>query len=165
MGNESLTAGRRIYVRVEVDCLVRYSRLNAKGDADVKTVNAVNISEGGLLFKTYEELPISSTLKLSINLVLGREPVQTYAKIVHCSRGNYIDSETAFYRTGVSFMDLTEVDRNTIKAFVQDAMNDRMGRRLIKKTYWWQFWKIKRRESIQGTFDAFFSIRSKYRKP
>lgn len=164
MDGNSIEKGKRVYVRVEVNCLVQYSSIVSRNDKDIKTVNAVNISEGGLLFKGYEELPVSSTVKLKINLMSGQKAVETFAKVVHCSKGTHLDAETIYYRIGVSFMDLSETDRSAIRAYVADAMKDKVGRSLIRKTYWWQFWKIRKREAVDGTSDSFFTLEMKKRR-
>lgn len=151
---KTISHKERLHVRVDVNCLVKYRKLSASQSRDFKMTNAINVSEGGLLFKAYEDLPISSTIILHVDLLNDGRSIETFAKILHAQR---IPGPIFTAHVGVSFLDLAEKDRQMIRSYVADAMKHPLGRKLVRKIYWWQFWKIKRVTPVEGTQGIFFT--------
>jgi|GEM_PF-1486067 len=152
--NRAVNHKERLHVRVDVNCLVKYRKVSDSKSSDFKMTNAINISEGGLLFKTYEDLPASSTIVLHVDLLNDGQSIETFAKILHSQK---VSGPIPVAHVGVVFLDLAEKDRQLIRSYVTDAMKHPLGRKLVKKIYWWQFWKIRRVKPVEGTQNTFFT--------
>lgn len=147
---------KRQFTRLKAYCLIRYSKIADRQHPEGKTSNLKNISEGGLLFTSYEPLPISATVKISINLPGREKPLETYAKVMRCIKASAAEE---VYHVGVSFMDVSEEDRREISAHLEHAMHDKHGKKLVDKPHWWQFWRWRKQKIkiIPNTKDAFFT--------
>ncbi len=132
---------KRKYHRLRSYCLVRYNKVaNSKGGDD-KTTNVRNISEGGLMFTSYEYLPVNSTVKITVNFPGREEPVETVAKVMRCVKASETEE---VYHIGVLFLDISAQDRDQIHSHVEHALHDKHGQRLIEGRHWWQFWRRKK---------------------
>ncbi len=119
-----------------------------------------NISEGGLLFTAYEPLPISSVLKVTINLPGREKTLESYAKVMRCTKAS---EDEEVYHVGISFLDIPENDREEISSHIDQAAHDKIGKKLIQKHRWWQFWRRKKIKAIPipGTKGAFLKLDDK----
>lgn len=73
---------RRKYPRIDVRYAVRYKAEGSEGNG-YRVVFLRNISRGGILFTTEEELKINSTIKMEIDLP-RRSRVPITGKVVRC---------------------------------------------------------------------------------
>ncbi len=147
---------KRRFDRLKAYCLIRYSKMGDSNHPEGKTSNVKNISEGGLLFTSYEPIPISSTIKVLINLPGRDKPLESYAKVMRCIKATPADE---VYHVGVAFLDISEQDRKEISSHLELAIHDKYGRKLVDKQRWWQFWKWRKKKFkiIPNTKDAFFT--------
>lgn len=141
MDNNLSEDNRRKYHRLRSYCLVRYSKMAAAKPGEGKTTNVRNISEGGLMFTSYEPLPVDSTIKVMVNFPGRPEPVETVAKVMRCIKAS--DTEEV-YHVGVLFLDISEQDRTQIHSHIERVLHDKRGKNLIEKRHWWQFWRRKK---------------------
>lgn len=155
MDNSLSEDNRRKYHRLRSYCLIRYNKVAdapRPGADQAKTTNVRNISEGGLMFTSYEQLPVDSTVKVTINFPGREEPVETVAKVTRCVKASETEE---VYHVGVLFLDISEEDRTQIHSHVEHALHDKRGQRLISKRRWWQFWRRKKISSPSPEPDAF----------
>ena len=150
---------KRQFDRLKSYCLVRYNKITDLDNLSGKTTNIKNISEGGILFTSYEPLPVSSILKLTINLPGRRGPFETYAKVIRCIKSSETEE---VYHIAISYLDIADKDKKEIHSHIDIAARDRRGKKLIEKPVWWHkllFWRKKKKKSklIPGTNNAFFS--------
>lgn len=95
----------RASVRIPIDAEVRYIR----SGSPARSARATNISTGGVLIKTTDELPVGASLELEIPL--GAERISVHGRIVahlHLTP-NY----------NVAFYDMTNEARDTIARFIE----------------------------------------------
>ncbi|MBI5181583.1 MAG: PilZ domain-containing protein [Nitrospirae bacterium] len=110
---EQNTFQRRRYPRVNVTLPVEY-----RYEKKTKRVLAKTIGEGGLMLSLSENIPVES--KLNLNLFLpNMSPsssvlynLKAKAKIV------WNQEEEGEHHLGVSFIDITEGDRDILRAFI-----------------------------------------------
>lgn len=144
---------KRKHDRLRSFFLVRYRRLDQGPHAEEKITNVRNISEGGALVTTYETLPVSSTIHIRINLPGRETPVESYAKIMRCVKASETEE---VYHVGICFLDLRDEDRLEISKHVELAINDRLGKKLIKKHHWWQIWRRRKIRILSEASGNFF---------
>ncbi|KKT90055.1 MAG: hypothetical protein UW91_C0065G0002 [Parcubacteria group bacterium GW2011_GWF2_45_11] len=144
MNKKKSDENKRQYERLRSYCLIRYNKMADAKPGSEKTTNVKNISEGGLMFTSYEYLPVDSTIKIMINFPGREEPVETVAKVKRCIKAS--ESEEV-YHVGILFLDITDPDRQQIHAHVEHARRDKNGKKLISKRRWWQFWLRKKIKS------------------
>lgn len=146
---------KRIFLRLRAETLMRFCRLRGEGgNAEAKVANVKDVSEGGLMFVAYEQVPVSETVKVSFKLPGRENPVETFSKVCRCTKVSVKDE---IYHVGVSFLDLNEEDRKDIVAYVEALANSKWGKELVVKPHWWKFWKRKRARKIQKLKDVFYS--------
>lgn len=145
---------KRKFARLKSYCLVRYNRVDDQSNPSGKMTNVKNISEGGLMLTSYEPLPVSSTIKVCINLPGREKPLETFAKVMRCVK---VSDEESVYHVGISFLDIADADRKEISQHVEMAMQDRRMKGLVENRPWWQFWRKKKIKMIPNTNNAFFT--------
>jgi c-di-GMP-binding flagellar brake protein YcgR len=150
---------RRVYLRLKSYILVKYTKVGER--AHWKTTNVKNISEGGLTLIAYERLPVSCVIKLNINLIGRRKPIDTYAKVARCTKTS---AKEDVYHVGVAFLDIAESDRAEIAAQIELAKKDKYGRKLIEHRQWWLIWRKKKIKPIPGTKGTFFTAEEEGKK-
>lgn len=98
---------QRVFTRLKTHHLIKYRVISSKE----KTLSFVrNISAGGVLFYSEEELPLESTLEMKISIPPRVEPVNVIARIV---RSNPL-KKIGGYEYGVEFVHIDEEDREVI---------------------------------------------------
>ena len=128
-------------LRFRAGYLIKYARFpRLEDEADRKLTNLVNISEGGLMFVSYELLPVSATLKVWFQFPGKQDPIETFAKVVSVRR---IKRESVFL-ISLRFLDLNASDRTHIRAFIQDAAQRADSRKFVDET---PARKVKRRSA------------------
>ncbi len=121
--------------------VARFPRL--EDESDRKLTNLVNISDGGLMFVSYELLPISATLKIWFQFPGKQDPIESFAKVVSVTR---VKREAVFL-ISLRFLDLNSADRSHIRAFIQDAARREDSRKFVDET---AAGKLKRRRQGSG---------------
>jgi len=152
----NLKKDKRQYPRLKAFCLVKYAKVDAGSDEFLKVTNVKDVSEGGLLVASYELIPISSLLKLSIKLPAHDKPIETYGKVTRCVR---VSRTEEVYHIGLSFLDIKESDRQEIAKHIDEAGNHRLGKKLLKRAEGLKFWR--KRKAIGVTHKlkgVFFTI-------
>lgn len=150
MNKNNSDDNKRQYERLRSYCLIRYNKVADAKPGSEKTTNAKNISEGGLMFTSYEYLPVDSTIKVMINFPGRPEPVETVAKVKRCVKASETEE---VYHVGILFLDISDMDRQQIHGHVEHAMRDKNGRKLISKRRWWQFWLRKKIKPASSSED------------
>lgn len=98
---------KRVFTRLKTHHLIKYRVLSSRE----KTLSFVrNISAGGVLFYSEEELPLDSTLEMKINIPPNTEPVNVIAKVVR----SHPLKKVGGYEVGVEFVHIEEEDRELI---------------------------------------------------
>ena len=109
---------RRRFKRVSASYLVKYQ---VKGNDQPRITNIVDMSAGGLRFWSREHLPESSVLKISVSLPLLGRSVEAWAQVLRVRKAR----EGGFmYYVAVSFVDLTEKDREALNQFAEGISKD-----------------------------------------
>ncbi len=117
---EPSAADRRAYSRVDKKANIRYKvfksheELLKKGFKPEKFSVAKNISGGGLLFISNEQLSIGSLLELSIELPDNPKPIQCLSRVVRVEE----IYENESYNIAVCFLDITGAERTLIDKYV-----------------------------------------------
>lgn len=148
------SANRRQYLRLKSYCLIKYAKLQDNNSEIGKTANIKNISEGGLLFTVYDPLPVSSVIKLAINLPEHPNGIEVYAKVIRCTK---VSENESIYHVAVNFVDLSENIRGLIVKHIDSAVNDDHGKKLIEKSSPWKLWRRKKMKILPGSGGAFFT--------
>ncbi len=147
---------KRRHARLQASCLVKYSKVDAGSDEYSQLTNAKDLSEGGLSVVSFESIPVSAILKLSVKLPFQEKPVETYGKVTRCVR---VSREDEVYRIGLAFLDIKESDRQEIAKHVSDAGKHHSGKQLLRTAQGLKFWR--KRKPINVTHrlkGVFFTI-------
>jgi len=97
---------KRKFVRLNLHCLLKYEKL--QGQQVLSFVR--NISAGGVLFHSQEELPVGATMRLKLNFLNHPEPISVIAKVL---RVNPLKKLGGF-DIAVEFINIEEKDRDFI---------------------------------------------------
>jgi len=120
---------RRQWPRVPLDDEVEFSVPAGRPEQPLKSKSKVdNISVGGLLFETDEDVPVGTVLRLEIHVpdchnprrskaVLG--PIKTLGTVVRTE-----ETEDGGHRIGVCFMNLSDRDRDGVDEFVRQGLGE-----------------------------------------
>lgn len=131
-------------LRFRAGYLIKYARFpRLEDEGDRQLTNLINISEGGLMFVSYELLPVSATLKIWFQFPGKQDPIETFAKVVSVMRVK----REAIFLISLRFLDLNAVDRTHIRAFIQDASRRDDSRKFVDET---AAGKVKRRRRGAG---------------
>lgn len=112
---------RRAFKRIDAELNIRHSRAYKshaelrKGESgpEQHTVTK-NISAGGLVFVSGDEMPANSIVEIQIELPHEKETIECIAKVVRSKK----NEEEGTYDVAVCFLDLTSGDRMRIDRFV-----------------------------------------------
>ncbi|MFC1807269.1 ATPase, T2SS/T4P/T4SS family [Candidatus Omnitrophota bacterium] len=123
--DESEYANKRIYPRLRSTINIRYKifgsekeLLQGKGGKECFSVTK-NISAGGLLFESNDQLQIGSVLELKIELADTKDPIECLARITRVAE-RVLDK---VYEIGVCFLDVAGADRSRIVKYVNANMS------------------------------------------
>ncbi len=110
MGRAQRYIERRKYRRKNLYCLIKYKP--AKNSAlSIRAFTSIrNISGGGILFRSNEQLPVGTELDISVNLPHVDKIIDVSGKIVRLERIKGADC----YLVGAEFTKITEEDRNVL---------------------------------------------------
>jgi hypothetical protein len=115
------TPERRIYSRLNSKVRLRYTvfksqeELFKKGFTQEQLNITRNISAGGLLFNSAEQVPVGYFLELTIELPANEEPVQCLAKVVRVEDLG----QDNIYSIAVCFLDITGAQRARLDRYVE----------------------------------------------
>jgi hypothetical protein len=100
-------------------------RCDLSGGTNVKKGKTLNVSTGGLLFKTTDWMNIRGSLTVKFNLPDTLDPVQATGTAVWC-RFYYKDLNKydPFQATGIKFTHLPERDRSLILNYTLKVLGD-----------------------------------------
>jgi hypothetical protein len=106
---------RRKYPRFNVDLPIEYTR----SDWVIKHGRAINASEGGLLIYFPEPMEIGQHLKLKLFFTSGSEmnTIETLVQVVWMDI--HLGKEWEGYRTGVTFVGISQEDLDRLKNFLR----------------------------------------------
>ncbi len=108
---------KRKHPRVNVDLALEYRVSNAaKGQAGM----VLNVSEGGLLLHSVNDIPVGTKLNISILFSKGFElnNIEVLAEIVR--KNKYSGADRHEYQYGLKFIDIPEADRQKLKRLLMD---------------------------------------------
>lgn len=114
---------KRAFMRLDVKVSIRHRVLAA---AEVQKRNfhveqygvTKNLSAGGLVFTSSEELKAGSVIELEIELPMDRSTIRCYAKAVRV-----VESvEKGFYDVSLCFLDLSGADRAKLAQFIREEI-------------------------------------------
>jgi general secretion pathway protein E len=114
-----LQDNRRVFPRLYCEATLRYNRFDpsgSKGGAarEEEFSRTTNISAGGILFVSQEQLSIGTLLELSIVLPDGQEPVVCLSRVVRVENAG----QEGFYNIAVCFLDITSGQRARLSKYV-----------------------------------------------
>ena len=112
--NPHFTLERRKHPRFLVELPVEYRRAN---DSRVRPGHTVNFSEDGLMVLVSEQMEIGEQLEMKIYFSSGSSLI-TIAAIVKIAWVDMEPKEDGYYRFGVSFVNISPVDRERLKGFL-----------------------------------------------
>jgi len=97
------TQDRRIHRRYDVELPVKFNKFNPSNDSKFdKQGQTINISAGGILFKTQKRLSVGTIIELELELPEGRKNIQCLGRIL---RLNELEEE-GNYEIAICFLDL-----------------------------------------------------------
>ena len=109
---------RRVYARINIQLAVWFNRFKPghEGELDIQG-RTLNISAGGILFKTDRSFAVGTTIELMLELSETEEDIQCLARLVRCEP----EDEGKSYNIAVSFLDLPYPERNRLSEFLNKA--------------------------------------------
>ena len=120
---ETFTSDKRIYDRLDTKISIRYKAFKSLEDLTKRTgvvpetfSICKNISGGGLLFVSNEEIPAGFTLSLKIELPDGENPIETLAKVIRTEK-----NDDGHYDVAVCFLDMASGDRLRLDKYVKEV--------------------------------------------
>ncbi len=108
---------KRRHPRVNVDLALEYRVADAaKGQAGM----VINVSEGGLLLHSINDMPVGAKLNISILFSKGFElnNIEVLAEIVR--KNKYSGADRQEYQYGLKFIDILEEDRQKLKRLLTE---------------------------------------------
>ncbi len=108
------TLERRKHPRLPVELPVEYRREN---DSRTRPGYTVNFSEDGLMVSVSEQMEIGEQLEMKIYFSSGSSLI-SIAAIVKIAWVDMEIKEDGYYRFGVSFVNISPVDRERLKGFL-----------------------------------------------
>ena len=78
-------------------------------------MTTVNISEGGVLFRTADELPVGSMVQMHIEID-PEQTIEAVGRVVYVQNGG-----DGTYRTGVDLRDVRNADRCVLSKLIREA--------------------------------------------
>jgi len=108
------TVERRNRPRFLVELPVEYRRAN---DSRTRPGHTVNFSEDGLMVTISEQIEVGEKLEMKIYFSSGSSLI-TIAAIVKIAWVDMEAKEDGYYRFGVSFVNISPVDRERLKGFL-----------------------------------------------
>ena len=111
---------RRRYPRFSVDLPIQY-KINVSTNRNGR---AMNLSEGGMLIHSLDQVEIGQYLKSRLVFILDSEmnTIETDAEVIW--RDIYFNKAWGDYRCGVRFLDLSTKDKNRLKDFLMDLSSE-----------------------------------------
>ncbi|MFH0985430.1 MAG: ATPase, T2SS/T4P/T4SS family [Candidatus Omnitrophota bacterium] len=115
---------KRAFMRLDVKVSIRHRVLAA---AEVQKRNfhveqygvTKNLSAGGLVFSSSEQLKIGSVIELEIELPLDQSTIRCYAKAVRVMES----AEKGSYDVSLCFLDLSGADRARLAQFIREEIS------------------------------------------
>jgi len=125
----------RAFPRLKAHHLLRY-RLRDDEASQFVTASVKNISGGGILFKTDQQMSVGAELELEINFPSFEKPLQVLASVVRVRQ-----SEAGDFEIGAHFTSIEELQRSDLVKKIDFMLNKLKE----KKSFWIQLRKsIKR---------------------
>ncbi len=96
----------RKYIRLGVNCEVRFRIEEATDDKEGEnfTVEAKNVSVGGLTFEFWNELSLGQILRLKLKFKSDPEILKLRGDVIHCTPLKNDDDSKARFTIGVKFI-------------------------------------------------------------
>ena len=117
------TLERRRHPRFLVEPPIEYRRAN---DSRIRPGHTVNFSEDGLMVSVSEQMEIGEQLEMKIYFSSGSSLI-TIAAIVKIAWVDMEAKEDGYYRFGVSFVNISPVDRERLKEFSKPVRGPQPG--------------------------------------
>jgi hypothetical protein len=117
------TFERRKHSRFLVELPVEYHRVNS---SRIRPGHTINFSEDGLMVSASEQMEVGEKLEMKIYFSPGSGLV-TIAASVKIAWAD-IEAEDGYYRSGVSFVDISPVDRERLKGLLKLHEDSRQAR-------------------------------------
>lgn len=109
---------RRIFARINMQLPVWFNRFKPGHDSEFDVEGeTINISAGGILFKTGRSFQPGITIELMLELSDNDEDIQCLARVIRCD----LDEQERTCNIAVSFLDLTHPERNRLSEFLNKA--------------------------------------------
>ena len=110
---------RRKYPRFSVDLPIQYFPMDSSISSNGR---AMNLSEGGILIHSPEQMERGQHLrsKLSFNLGLEINTIKTKAEVVWSD--TYLNGARGEYRSGVKFIDIAQKDKTKLENFLRSLL-------------------------------------------
>ncbi len=111
---------RRRHRRFSVDLPIRYK----VGISTNRNGRAMNLSEGGMLVHSLDQMEIGQNLKSRLVFLLDSEinTIETVGEVIW--RDIYSDKAWGDHRCGVRFLDISTKDKNRLKDFLRDLSSE-----------------------------------------
>lgn len=81
----------------------------------VRTMITVDISEGGVLFRTADQMPVGSLVQMHVEIA-PEQRIEAVGRVVYVENGG-----DGTYRTGVDLIDLRNVDRVRLSQLIRES--------------------------------------------
>lgn len=109
---------RRVYARVNIELPVWFNQFKpgCESEFDIQG-RTINISIGGIFFKTDRSFQPGITIELMLELSGNDEDIQCLARVVRCE----LDEQEKPCKLAVSFLDLSHPERNRLSEFMNKA--------------------------------------------
>ena len=111
---------RRKHPRFSVDLPIQY-KVNVLTNGNGR---AINLSEGGMLIHSLDQMEIGQNLKSRLVFILDSEmnTIETDAEVIW--RDIYFNEAWGDHRCGVRFLDISPKDKNRLKYFLKGLSSE-----------------------------------------
>jgi c-di-GMP-binding flagellar brake protein YcgR len=106
---------RRVYARFDIQLPVWFNQYKPEHESEFDIQGrTINISAGGIFFKTDRSFQPGITIELMLELSENDEDIQCLARVVRCE----LDEQEKNYRIAVNFLDISRPERNRLSEFM-----------------------------------------------
>lgn len=116
---------RRKFVRVPLFCPLKYHVITEKEDSEEKPGSIMDLSGGGLLFESQENLPPQTLI--AIETKIGTNEIEIPGLVIRSEK----EDEKNVYRISVQFQDISERTRDKIIRYVFQIQREMRKKGLI----------------------------------
>ena len=112
-GDKKKNREKREAKRIEAEHLVSYSHLDNTKKIDAEGIGkTLNISHGGMLFKSH--VPFKEGTEIKVSIAIGEQIIEAEGKVVHVTQ-----KENGLFNVGISFEQSLSLNEKEIENLIK----------------------------------------------